>query len=760
MTQKRTLITTLHALVLTAGLTVIHSLELKPTLAQTNPTQAGYSLLERGWVDDAIQQFQRAVQLQPQSVPAQLGLAIAYQRAGQDANAWQGYQQVLLLEPTNRQALAAVGQLGGYRSEWQAQGIEALTTLLDLTPEDMPVRAQRALLLGYQGRFAEAIADYEIVLAASPAAETLQDAAQIYTYSGDYEQAIVLFERYLATDKPLSDAGVTAYAQSLQAAGRNPEALTLLQRRVQTAPESITLRSALAVAYQSNQQTEEALRTLAPLRAQPEATLPLARALSQIARQSGDTILYREAVELYRQALAATSNPSNGFITEVADVFSEDTASQADALQLYEQLLAQSPNQPALQTKRLILAAALGQFSQVELSEQLLTVLQPLPENAVVQQQIGQALIPLDDPDPALLPIYQALLAKDIPVDFLYFRVAQMQMAEGNWVEARAAIAAYRATPDGAQDFAPELLLAELERRQGNLEASAQQYTDILSRTESPEVVEVALLGLSGIRQSQQRWEAALAAYEQLLEQNPQNERARLGQAYLALRLQTMSSAEAESVLNAWLADHPNITPAVVVPELFDLVGTLPPAASREALYQTLLAIAPEHIAVNRRYAQFLAEQDPERALAYVQQLTPSDPTQIDLYFVQGEVAQTLGELTLASEAYETILTQQPDNVGALAALGGVRFQQRRLNEAETLYERALEIEPEHWDTQRAMAELKLAQDQPIAALQRFTELKAQAPDISPEIPIEHRVQQIQLDFLRRRGFQPDWERY
>ena len=760
MTQRRTLVTALHALILTTGLTVIHSLELNPTLAQTNPTQAGYTLLERGWVDDAIREFQRAVQLQPQSVPAQLGLAIAYQRSGQDANAWQGYQQVLVLEPTNRQALAAVGQLGGYRSEWQAQGIEALTVLLDLTPEDISARAQRALLLGYQGRFAEAIADYEVVLAASPMAEVLQDAAQIYTYSGDYEQALVLFERYLATDKPLSEAAATAYAQSLQVAGRNAEALALLQRRLQAAPESISLRAALAVAYQSNLQTEAALRTLAPLREQPEATLPLARALSQVARQSGDAVLYREAVELYQQAFAATSNPSWGFITEVADVLSEDPASQADALRLYERLLAQSPNQPALQTKRLILAAALGQFTRAELSEQLLATLQPLPQNAVLQQQIGQALVPLDNPDPALLPVYQTLLAADIPVDFLYFRVAQMQMAAENWAEARAAIAAYQATPDGAQDFAPDLLLAELERRQGNLEASAQQYTTILNRTQSPPIVTTALLGLSGIRQSQQRWDEALAAYEQLLDQDPQNERAQLGQAYLALRLQALSLEDAEAVLNRWLADHPTITPAVVVPELFDLVGTLPPDSSREALYKSLLAIAPEHIALNRRYAQLLAEQDPEQALAYVQQLTPSDPTQTDLYFVQGEVAQTLGELTLASEAYETILAQQPDNVGALAALGGVRFQQRRLNEAETLYERALEIAPEHWDTRRAMAELKLAQDQPIAALQRFNELQIEAPDTSPEIPLEHRVQQIQLDFLRRRGFQPDWERY
>ncbi|MBE7380070.1 MAG: tetratricopeptide repeat protein [Leptolyngbya sp. SIO1E4] len=760
MTQKRKLIMAFQALCLTAGLTIAHSFEAPPTLAQTSAVQAGYDFLERGWVDDAIRQFQQAVQQQPQSVSAQLGLAIAYQRAGQDANAWQRYQQVLALDPNNRSALAAVGELGGYRAEWQAAGINALTTLLQLEPQDQAARAQRALLLGYQGRFTEAIADYEIVLAANPTAETILGAAQIYTYSGNYPEGLVLFERYLATGEPLSEAAATAYAQTLQAAGRSTEAIELLETRLQADPESIQLRAALAMAYQSNQQTETALSTIAPLRDRPDATLPLARALSQIARQSEDASLYREAVALYQQALAATPNPSRGFITEVADVLSEDPATQTEALQLYDQLLAETPDQPALQTKRLMLTAALGQLSRAALNQQLLALLQPLPENAVVQQQIGQALIPLDDPDPVLLPIYEALLAADTPVDFLHFRVAQMQITEGNWAAARAAIAAYQATPAGAQDFAPDLLLAELERRQGNLEASAQQYQTILGQTQSPQVVESALLGLSGIRQSQQRWDDALAAYEQLLSRNPQSERAQFGRAYLALRLQQISASEAEAVLNDWLADHATVTPAVVFPELLDLVGTLPPATSRQGLYETLLAIAPEHLGLNRRYVQLLADSDPEQALAYVRQLTPSDPTQISLYFVQGEAANILGELTLASQAYEAILAQEPDNTDALAALGGVRFQQGRLREAETLYEQVLALKPDDWNARRILAELQVAQDYPLAALQQFSELPENENATQLEQPPEHRIQDIRLNFLRRRGFQPPWEQY
>ncbi|NJO08664.1 MAG: hypothetical protein HC873_02310 [Leptolyngbyaceae cyanobacterium SL_1_1] len=38
-------------------------------------------------------------------------------------------------------------------------------------------------------------------------------------------------------------------------------------------------------------------------------------------------------------------------------------------------------------------------------------------------------------------------------------------------------------------------------------------------------IVETALLGLSGIRQSQQRWAEALAAYEELQQRSPQSQR-------------------------------------------------------------------------------------------------------------------------------------------------------------------------------------------------------------------------------------------
>ncbi|NJL87366.1 MAG: hypothetical protein HC886_17530 [Leptolyngbyaceae cyanobacterium SM1_1_3] len=84
-----------------------------------------------------------------------------------------------------------------------------------------------------------------------------------------------------------------------------------------------------------------------------------------------------------------------------------------------------------------------------------------------------------------------------------------------------------------------------------------------------------------------------------------------------------------------------------------------------------------------------------------------------------------------------------------------MRFQQRQLSEAEAIYLQVLALKPNDWQTRRVLAELKLAQDQPIAARERFSELQVDALAAETQPPINYRLQDIELNFLRRRGFQP-----
>gem|GEM_PF-342859 len=754
----------LRILCLTSSLLVV--LVGMPSQAQSVSVGQGYTLLNRGYVNDAIASFQSALRQKPQSLEAKLGLAIAYQRAGQDSKAWQAYQQVLVQDSKNLTALSAVGVLGSYRPEWQARGIEALTTLLTVAPDRTSDRTQRALLYGYQGRFTDALADYQILLQ-KPTPAVLLGAAQAYTYSGNYTEGVALFERYRGTGKTLSTDAVIAYATALREIGKPEQAIPLLEAQLKLLKPSdrkaIEVRSSLAAAYQANQQPDQALAVLQPLRNQPEATLSLARALSQIGRQSGDTVLYAEAVERYRQVLRQTAKPSLGLITEAADVFSEFPPARQEALALYEQLIQQQP-EAGLKVKRLAIARQLGQITATELRQQLETVLQPLPSSAVERQTIALALVRLDPPDPELLPRYQALLESGVDAPFLHFRVAQIWVQKGDFGQARQSLQTYSATSAGVRDRAPELLLADIERREGKLDASAQRYEAVIASNPPAPVLSNALLGLADVRQAQGRLDEALRVYDQILATKPQDLRTQLGRASVAYRADRITQTEAETVLATWLqSPSASETP----PELFSLVGSLPADPKRETLYTTLLAVQPDNFAIQRRALQVLAVRDPAAARSQVEQLATRNKGDINAYFVQGDLAQTLGALALADQAYSAILQQQPNNVDAIAALAGVRFQQQRYAEAKILYNRVLALRPDDLDTRRILGELSLAQDRPGIALQQFKALRQ--AQIAREAPnsttsqggaTDRKIEKIQVDLLRRRGFQPSWERY
>jgi len=750
------------------GSPVLGALSLTPAvaLAQNVPASVrqAYTLLGQGLVNQAIAQFERILQQNSQSLEARLGLAIAYRRAGRDADAFRAYEQVLEVDANNRLALLSLGVLGGYRTEWRARGIEALNTLLTLNPNDAEARAQRALLYGYQGQFAEAIADYNLVLQANPTPEAILGAAEIYAYSGDYARSLDLFSRARSAGRPINDGAAIAYATALRETGNPAQAVQVLEAQLRRASglNSITIqtRAALAVAYAANGQIDRAASVLTPLRGRQDSRIILARALNDIERYSSNPMFAEEAIALYRQVLADPANLTVGLAREIADVLSGYPQEQPYALEVYRQLAQQQPGDVSLSVRQFVLERELGLISTADLQQRLQTTLQTLPADPTQQRSIAQALVLLDSPDPGLLPLYLALVNTGVNEPFLNFRIAQMLIQRNELAAARNALAAYAATPAGTRDpYANLLLLAEIDRREGNLEASAQRYQSVLNANPTDSgVFSAALQGLAGIRQTQGRLVEAIALYDQVIARNPQDQAKILGRTSLAYQARLISQAEAEAVLNNWLATRP---PTDTPPELVSLVAALPANPQREALYNALLATNPNDVALQLRLVQVLAARDPNLAQAQVARLIALDPNNLGAYFAQGQLAQDLGNLGLAGETYQAILSQQPNNVDALAALGGVRFQQRRLDAAAQLYNAVLTLDPNNQVAQTSLISLTAAQGRPLEAMQQLEQLQLQQAAIGVQNEaLNQQMQRLQEGLLQQRGFQPPWERY
>lgn len=740
----------------------------QPVMAQTASVSEAYRLLEQGLVNQAIVLFEQALQANPRSLEAQLGLAIAYRRAGQIDAAFQAYERVLSIDPNNQVALSGLGVLGGYRVEWQSRGIAALDQLLELDPDNIEARSQRALLYGYQGRFEAAIADYEIVLAESPTPDVLVGAAQVYAYNGNYDLSLDLFDRYQATGGTITGSAATAYAVALRETGNSGQAIQILERELSQTQElngvTIRQRAELAVNYAADGQTDQALAVLAPLQGRRDSRMILARSLIAIGRYSGDTFYTDQAIPLFEEILLLEQDYLTISIgREIADVLSgfPQVEARAYALEIYRQLLRQEPNDRSLQISQVVLERDFGLVSNVTVRDRLAAALQPLPADRYQQGVIARSLVRLNAPDPSLLPFYEFLAEAGINEPRLYYRIAQMQVQQQNYAAAEAALATYNATT--TDEFAPflsELLLAEIDRQQGNLEASAERYQAILTDNPADEaIVNSALQGLAGIRQTQGRLAEAVAIYDELIARNPQDTTKPLGRASLAYQAGLISEAEAEAVLNRWLSARPATeTP----PELYSLVAALPANPQRESLYRDLLQNNPDDIAIQVRYVQVLAERDPAAAEAYVDQLIASDPDNPTVYFVQGQLAQNQGNLQQASRAYETLLSVDPTNLDALSALGGVRFQQRRYDTAMQLYNEVLALDPNNRVAQGAIVDLQVAQGRRLDALAQLERMQIQQAQVTgrTDPALSQQMQRIEEGFLQQRGFQPPWERY
>ena len=758
----------LIALGLSTAAPIVMPIMVPPVLAQVAiplEVREAYTQLGAGLVDQAIVQFRIAIQRYPSSVEAKLGLGIAYRRAGKDENAFETYLSLLAQDPKNVLALRSIGLLGGYRTEWQKKGIDALTQLLILSPNDLEARAQRALLYGYQGKFAESVSDYAAVLrSGTPTPDVLLDAAQIYTFSGNPKRGLELFEQYQSTtQKSIPATATIAYAKALRATGNPAQAISLLES-LPNKGTNVSARSELSQAYLANRQPQQALSVLDPLRnrSDTESRLALARALNEIGRQQGRPDLQAESASLYQQALAATPNPPSSQVKETADVLSGIPGQEQTALNLFRQLAAQNPGDRVIALQQLALEGKLGTMPAGQIVQQVRTLLTPFPTDPAQQQAIAAAISRLD-PEPDYFPVYQALLQSGVDEPFLNFRMAQLFIAGNDFGNARAALATYKATIAGSQDLAPDLLMAEVDRKEGNLDVAASRYQALLnSGTTDNDVINSALRGIAGIRLSQNRSAEALYLYDQILARNPNDGPTRLGRTAIAYQAKLITEFDADAVINQFLQSRPTQTPN----ELFTLAALLPARDYREPLYKALAAANPNNIDVQVRLIQILAKRDSFQAQIMANRVLAQvkGGTAISALSLRGRLAEALGNLDQADQAYIAILNLQPDNFDAVSALGGIRFQQRQFDSAERLYLLSLAMKPENSASiQRTLADLSSSAGKPLQALDRLEALKIQQqsiPGAFPDFSLQQRQQEIQEGFLQQRGFQPPWERY
>lgn len=163
-----------------------------------NKASAGYDALVRGSYDAALAFYDDALKEEPNSVLAVLGRATSLQKLGRGAEAQAAYDQVLKMDPANREALTNLTSILAERSPQEA--ISRLVELEREYPAFSPIKAQLGLIYAKTGSMQQAL-DY-LGRAVALAPETVMyhyNLALVLDHLGRKEQAVASYDRVLSS---------------------------------------------------------------------------------------------------------------------------------------------------------------------------------------------------------------------------------------------------------------------------------------------------------------------------------------------------------------------------------------------------------------------------------------------------------------------------------------------------------------------------------------------------------------------------------
>jgi len=178
-------------------------------------TYRGISHLEKEQIDDAISDFNKAIELNPRNAAAYISRGIAYYKQGQIDQAISDYDKAIEINPEYAEAYYNRGNAFGKQGQFD-QAISDYNKAIEINPEYAEAYLGRGLAYDEKSQYDQAIADFNKAIELNPEAtvakesrdHTIQILSQklsienIPTYDSD-EQAWILEEVIVIGDRSL-----------------------------------------------------------------------------------------------------------------------------------------------------------------------------------------------------------------------------------------------------------------------------------------------------------------------------------------------------------------------------------------------------------------------------------------------------------------------------------------------------------------------------------------------------------------------------
>ncbi|HLY60421.1 MAG TPA: protein kinase [Terriglobia bacterium] len=194
-----------------------------------------------GNYQDAVEQYQRAIELEPTSDDALAGLAEAYQQSGKPDDVEKIYRRAISLRPQYSEPYDRLGALYLHRSDY-GQAEQMFQKVADLTPDSFRGFANLGAADLDQGHYQDAIKPLEQSLAMRPTADTYSKIAAAYFHLQNYGEAA---RNYLEATK-LNDRDYALWGNLAEAnfyAGKRSEAMEAYRKAMSLANGQLQVNS-------------------------------------------------------------------------------------------------------------------------------------------------------------------------------------------------------------------------------------------------------------------------------------------------------------------------------------------------------------------------------------------------------------------------------------------------------------------------------------------------------------------------------------
>lgn len=177
---------TRHAISVTANNCMMHAL-------------LGSALMEKNSVDEAIEEYRKALAINPAISEVHLHLGIALAEKGQVDQAVEQYRQAVVLDPANSLAYINLGTALAEQNQFE-QAVQQYRKAIELDPANSLAYDNLGRVLAKAGRLPEAIAQYRKAIGLEPnKASAYINLGLALVEQGRLDEAITLYQEAVAT---------------------------------------------------------------------------------------------------------------------------------------------------------------------------------------------------------------------------------------------------------------------------------------------------------------------------------------------------------------------------------------------------------------------------------------------------------------------------------------------------------------------------------------------------------------------------------